>query len=325
MSLKEIAKRVGTTPSTVSRVLNNAYQSCASQELKDKIWSVARELNYVPNASARNLKKGADNLSTPSLHISVLFTRTDMTQLDPFFLELCRHIESDLFSRQCIIDQISKADVVTIKKAATSNGIILLGRCSEELLRQLKTANRNLVGIWRNPTNFDIDEIVCDGKKAATLAMEHLLSLGHSQIGYLGDCSYESRYVGYCDTLITHHLPINYPCIIPTHQTEDEGYIGMKKLLKEPNVTACLCANDATAIGALKALQEQKSRKLSLISIDNIEDAQSTTPLLTTVNIPRLDMAHMAINVLLDRIQRKHTEHVRVEFPCRIVQRDSCF
>lgn len=324
MSLKKIAQMVGTTPSTVSRVLNNAYQSCASSELKDKIWAAAQELNYVPNSNARNLKKGSKE-PEEMIHISVLFTRLDTSKPDPFFLELSRHIKSDLFANHCILDQIGKADATAIAKSASSDGILLLGRCSETLLTKLKAANRNLVGIWRNPTNFDIDEVVCDGKKAAILAMEHLIQLGHTNIGYIGDCSYESRYVGYCDALISHNLPINYPLIIPTHQTEAEGYDGMLKLLQEPLVTAVLCANDATAIGALKALKKQKKRTLSVISIDNIEEAQSTNPLLTTVNIPREDMAHMAIYILLDRIRRKHTEHIRIEFPCRIVSRDSCY
>ncbi len=58
MSLKKIAQITGVSPSTVSRVLNNKNHKCASEEIKDKIWSAARELGYLPNESARNLKKG---------------------------------------------------------------------------------------------------------------------------------------------------------------------------------------------------------------------------------------------------------------------------
>lgn len=58
MSLKKIAEMVGTSVSTVSRVLNNSYTTCASEELKKKIWEAAHEIRYVPNASARNLKMG---------------------------------------------------------------------------------------------------------------------------------------------------------------------------------------------------------------------------------------------------------------------------
>ena len=58
MSLKKIAEMVGVSPSTVSRVLNNTVSTCASPELKEKIWEAAHSLNYVPNANARNLKTG---------------------------------------------------------------------------------------------------------------------------------------------------------------------------------------------------------------------------------------------------------------------------
>lgn len=324
MSLKEIAKIVGTSPSTVSRVLNNSYSRCASKELKDKIWKVAREINYVPNSYAQGLKKGKEPVSSVG-HILIVLARTDVLETDPFFYELYKHIEIELFSRNYTMDRILNSNEITTN--IKSNGIIILGRCSKQLLNKLKNITDNLIGIWRNSMNFDIDEVICDGKKASSMAIEYLLDLGHRKIAYIGDCSYESRYVGYCDTLINKNIPINYSFIIPTNQTEEEGYNAMVSILKNNEITAVLCANDATAIGALKALQkgDLSKKAISVISIDNIEEAQSTNPLLTTVNIPREDMAHMAVSVLIDRIKCKHKEHVRIEFPCKIVVRDSCY
>ena len=94
------------------------------------------------------------------------------------------------------------------------------------------------------------------------------------------------------------------------------------------DVSAVLCANDITAVGALKTLSEQpgkKKKKISVIAIDNISLSLTVSPLLTTVNIPKEDMGHMAVTVLLDRIRHKHNEFLRVEFPCRIIERDSCY
>ena len=79
----------------------------------------------------------------------------------------------------------------------------------------------------------------------------------------------------------------------------------MNVLMEDEELTAVLCANDITAVGALQALKKRKGRnkrKISVISIDNIEGAQTTDPLLTTVHIPREAMAHMAVQVLHDRI-----------------------
>ena len=99
-------------------------------------------------------------------------------------------------------------------------------------------------------------------------------------------------------------------------------------LEKNDGFSAVFCANDITAINVLRILKQEKrrlKRKISVISIDDIEQSQDTSPLLTTIRIPRAEMAHMAVTVLLDRIAKKHTEAIRIEFPCRIVNRSSCY
>ncbi len=196
--------------------------------------------------------------------------------------------------------------------------------------------------------------------------MEFLIAKGHRRIGYIGDCSYEDRYVGYCESMIRSGLPLDYATILPTDQTTESGYEAMKKLLQSHTIDAVLCANGATALGALRARNEQSaslssanprpSRQLTghsdkdaqasrkadtdssmrtgsqkkplqmpeLISIDDIQAAQEVTPSLTTVHIPGEDMGKMAVKVLLDRIQRGHTEKIRVEFPSRLIVRESC-
>lgn len=327
MSLKKIAQMAGVSPSTVSRVLNNSYTTCASEQVKARIWEAAHEIHYVPNRSARNLKLGqADREKT--LHILIALARVESLEKDPFFKELYRGLETELFKKECTVDILSTAREEFDQEMGKCDGMIILGRCSGKLLSALSKATRNLVGIWRNPMNYEVDEVVCDGQKAAQEAVNYLIRKGHRKIGYIGDCSYESRYVGYNETMIRNRLSIDYSCIVPTGQSREEGFQAMNQLLEDEELTAVLCANDITAVGALQALREQKNlgrRQISVISIDNIEEAQTTVPLLTTVHIPREAMAHMAVQILYDRISHGHTENLRVEFPCHIVERDSCF
>lgn len=68
MSLKEIAKRAGTSVSTVSRVLNNENYKCSDAELEKRIWQAAQELRYLPNAAARALQKGGDQQAASKEH-----------------------------------------------------------------------------------------------------------------------------------------------------------------------------------------------------------------------------------------------------------------
>lgn len=329
MSLKEIAKMVGVSPSTVSRVLNNSVSTCASPALKEQIWEAARTLNYTPNLHARNLKTGNSGY-VRQYQIAVILARFQSLDTDPFFRELFQSIEESLFSHSCMLHSVSNANQLSPVSLKGADGIIILGRCSGDFLNRLKSHTHNIVGIDRNPTDYKMDEIICNGKAAATMAMEYLISFGHQKIGYIGDCSSESRYIGYCEALISHNIPLNYSYIHPTDQTFEHGFLAMQKLLS-CDITAVFCANDISALGAVKALSDyysqvpKNTRKISVISIDNISLSLSSSPLLTTVNIPKEDMGRMAVTVLLDRIKHNHTEYTRVEFPCKIIERDSCY
>ena len=300
MSLKQIATMVGTSVSTVSRVLNNTSSTCASKELQDKIWNAAREIGYHPNEAARTLKKGGEqNKSRPS-HITIVMARVTADE-DPFFSELLRNLEIELLNQKAVIDNVIHADGSFQKDFAKADGVIILGRCSSSLLKQISEKNKNIVGIWRNSMNFNIDEVICDGKKAAQLAINHLLSLGHQRIAYIGDCSYESRYVGYCDILFQNNIPLDYELIKQTNQTRKETEIAFTKLI------------------------ENKLAGKTVISIDDIDDAQNTKPYLTTIHIPRQEMAHMAVMLLMDRISKGHKDVLRIEFSGRLINRDSCY
>lgn len=329
MSLKKIAAMTGASVSTVSRVLNNTSSTCASRQLQDKIWQAAREIGYRPNEAARALKKGEK--AQEMLHVIIVMARVTADE-DPFFAELLRCLEIELLQQGMAVDDIIHAGEHLQEDFTRADGIIILGRCSADLLKQISDKNVNIVGIWRNSMNFSIDEVLCDGQKAAKLAISHLLSLGHQKIAYIGDCSYESRYVGYCDILFQNNIPLDYERIQQTNQTHGETEAAFHKLMEnrqtgKTDFSAIFCANDYTAIHVLELLARQKPgirNAISVISIDDIEDAQNTTPFLTTIRIPRREMAHMAVMVLMDRIHRGHSDALRIEFFGRLVNRDSC-
>ncbi|MCD7764510.1 MAG: LacI family transcriptional regulator [Lachnospiraceae bacterium] len=349
MSLKKIAEMTGVSISTVSRVLNNRDYNCASEELKDKIWAAAKEIHYIPNESARNLKLGGESRRTaPIRNLTVILERFSSLDDDPFFRELYRSVEQEAFACGCTIRDIcfSEPDMAALRKEK-ADGYIVLGRISTQSLQRLKRISKNIVSISRNPTQFEVDEIICDGRSAAVCAMEYLISKGYRRIAYIGDCSHEDRYVGYCDTIIRNGLPMDYAAVFPTDQRAESGCAAMKKLLAANTAEAVFCANDATAIGCLQGWQEY-SREIkkdsapagkpvtqpcakksagkmpALISIDDIKEAEEVTPALTTVHVPHEDMGKTAVKVLLDRIQKGHTEKLRVEFPSRLVVRESC-
>lgn len=335
MSLKEIAKMSGASLSTVSRVLNHPGYTCRDRELQTRIWEAAGALGYTPNLAAQQLKSGR-SAGEQLRRIDVFLTRFQTLEEDLFFQELYEILRETLLQRQCVLhrlltlpDMIDRAKNLSHTRMSETvpDGLIMLGKCPPELLSFLKKQYRNLVGIDRNPTSFDYDEVFCDGSLAAEMAMDYLISLGHRQIAYIGDCSYEARYIGYHQSLMAHKLPLNYANVYPTSQTRQEGRQMMNVILeKEERPTAIFCANDSTALGALDALKGHRGKKYipSIISIDNIREAGMASPMLTTIDIPRREMVHHAVSLLLDRIAGGHRENVRIEMQGRLVVRESC-
>lgn len=356
MSLKKIAELAGTSLSTVSRVLNDPGHKCNESGLSEKIWQLADSLNYVPNTAARNLRLGVP-AAPAHFTVDIFLTRFDSMDQDLFFRELFCHIKEELLQHSCLLGKtLTSLDIIELKNHADTRspipykpaqkvlseqaakplafisrkqntGLIILGKCPHEFVPLLKKRYGCLVGIDRNPTEYEYDEVICDGAAAAELAVEHLISLGHRDIAYIGDCTHETRYIGYYQALINHKLPLNYSRVYPTDQSREEGFRTMASLLNSPQrPTAIFCANDCTALGVLDALRKNRKRGYlpSIISIDNIHDSEKTAPMLTTIDIPKKEMAHLALTLLLDRKNGHHQKCVRIELPCRLIERESC-
>ena len=344
MSIKKIAEKAGVSPATVSRVLNNPNYKCSVSGLRD-IWKTAIEMNYVPNEAARNLKKGVSAKQEKTWYINILMTRTDSSTTDPFFAELLRVIESEIHDKNCILSKVWYMSVFSDdRKCRRENldrlidgmydevegkrdGLIIIGRCNKEALKKLNKKYKSVVSVNRNSTNYEVDEVLCDGKKIAAAAVEYLISLGHKNIGYIGQCHSEDRYNGYLETLKKHDLDVIPEYVIETKQTEAEGYEAMEKFFQSDDMpTGIYCANDISAIGMLKCLNKFRNRYYmpSIISSDDIQEAQFTRPMLTTVSLPKEDMGKFALYLLLDRLKGGHSGIVRMELEGKLMIRNSC-
>jgi DNA-binding LacI/PurR family transcriptional regulator len=345
MSIKKIAEKAGASPATVSRVLNNPNYHCADPELRDRIWKIAVELNYAPNEAARSLKMGGTARGEKTYYINVLMTRTDSAQTDPFFTEVLHVIESEIHKNNCILSKVwymplfsddRKCRMENLERVVSDmyqetedkcDGLIIIGKCNKDALRKINKRYKSVVSINRNSTNYEVDEVLCDGEKIASIAVEHLISLGHEHIGYVGSCHNEARYNGYLKTLGKHDIDLTPEYIIETKQTEAEGYEIMSQFLRAADCpTGIYCANDITAIGMLKCLHKFKNKYYmpSIIASDDIEQAQYTTPMLTTVRLPKDEMGKFALYLLLDRIKGGHKAVVRAELEGKLIIRSSC-
>lgn len=345
MSIKKIAEEAGVSTATVSRVLNNPNYKCASPKVRDRIWQAAIALNYTPNTAARSLKMGKQAEKQKPYYVGVLMTRMENATTDPFFNELLRVVESEIHKQVAILTKVWYMPLFSNdKKCRRENldriidgmyeeteqkcdGLIIIGKCNKEALGKLNRKYKSVVSVNRNSTNYEVDEVLCDGKKVAMMAVDYLLSLGHQNIAYVGDCYNEARYRGYLEALRRHDIEPEADYIVQTGQTEAEGYAAMQKFIEfDDRPTGIYCANDITAIGMLKYLGSGKSRYYtpSIISSDDIEEAQYTQPMLTTVGLPKAEMGKFAIYLLMDRMRGGHKSVVRTELEGKLMIRNSC-
>lgn len=345
MSIKKIAEMTGVSCSTVSRVLNNPDYKCSQKGQREKIWKAAMEINYVPNEAARNLKSGVNTKKNHIYFINVLMTRMDTGQSDPFFSELLRVIESEVHKSGCIMSKVWYRSIFSDDKrcrrenidaiiekiadetADKNDGLIIIGKCNKDAVIKLKKKFKSVLCVNRDSSNGEVDEVICNGAKIASMAVEYLIELGHENIAYVGNCHNEARYRGYIDTLEKHGLEVDMDYIIPAKQTETDGYEAMKKIIETDRLpTGIYCANDVIAVGMIKYLNKYKKRYYmpSIIASDGIEEGQYTNPMLTTVQIPRDSMGKFAIYLLLDRLKNGHKERVSMELSCMLVKRSSC-
>lgn len=335
MSLKDIANEVGVSVSTVSRVLNSERTSAASKPLQEKIWAAARRQGYTPNAAARALKNSAD--PKPAEPVKLLYCMfacpPHETKDDPFFTKLTSVIEREAFKQGYILHytfsavDLDSPILLNTFAASPSDALIILGRFDAPLLRRVRKYFKKIVYVGLNRLDVKCDQVVCDGYRAAQTAVDYLYSLGHRKIGFVG-CQ-EGRCQGFCDAMARLGLPLEERFLSNEIVLSMEGgYQGLQQLLDQaPDVTAVFCANDITAIGALRAAKDRGlklPRDLSILGMNNIENVQYTSPMLASINVPLEEMGKTAVRVLMDRFDGGHTSNVVVEFPYTLVKRESC-
>lgn len=344
MSIKKIAEMTGVSVATVSRVLNDPEYRCRDPKIRKMIRDAAAKINYAPNEAARNLKRGSDN-RTKNYFINILLTRADGSKLDPFFDELLRVIESEIHKNSCILSNVWYDSLFSDDRLAARagidekighmydetegrcDGLIIIGRCNKDALRKLKLKFGNIVSVNRNSTNYEVDEVLCDGRKIAAMTVDYLVKLGHTDIAYVGPVKNEARFEGFTDAMRKHDIDILPEYVYESKQTETAGFDVCEAVLKcEDKPTAFYCASDILAIGMIKCLNRHRNRYYipSIIASDNIEEGQFCRPMLTTVNLPKNEMGRFTVELLLDRIKGRHENVIRLEMEGNIIIRSSC-
>jgi len=335
-TIKDIAKICGVGVSTVSRAINDHPD--INPETKEKILCTIQEYGYVPNNSARNLKR------VDAKAIAVLVKGI----ANPFFTSMITVIEQECKKRHYAMELShieageNEVDVaLKVVKEKRLRGIIFLGGLfshSEEKLKKLtvpfvfSTAGSIPESISRKLYS----RISVDDRRESARMVNYLIDLGHTKIAILvAEALEESvgrlRLEGYCDALKAHGIEVNPNLICQTqdelgHFSMENGYLTAKRLLaRGETFTALYAVADSLAIGALRALYEAGLRvpeDIALAGFDGIEMAAYTVPSLTTMRQPVEQMAKDTTKLLFDIIAKK-AKHQHITYDAELMIKES--
>lgn len=318
ITIKDIAEKCGVGVSTVSRAINN--QPDINPETKNMIMQTIAEYNYVPNNSARNLKR------TASKTIAILVKAID----NSFFAEMIRIMEREInrekysFFLQHIDEEQDEFEVaIELIKEKRLKGIVFLGgyadRTEETLRRVTVPFVMSTVGSAELPSDVLCSYMAVDDKKESYKVIDYLCKLGHSRIAILAALKRDEgigyqRLEGYKKALKDNGVEIDEDLIcymkedIQTFSMEN-GYAIMKELLHSgKDFTAVYAISDMMAMGACKAIFEEKKRipeDYSVAGYDGLDYTYYYEPSITTLKQPVKEIAEESIHALFRMINKK--------------------
>ncbi len=331
-SIYDIAKKVGVSAATISHVLNGK-EGKASIATKKKIYEAMEELGYTRDHAAVSLSTGKSHLiglTFPYLTPSEAFLN------NPFYAEFLGFFEETLQKKGYDVilgSTISPLDFEKWYKSRALDGIMVLGSLSKEIEKELLKLNAKVVlaDVYEN-YEAPFLNIRINDENGEYHATNHLISLGHKKIGYLGgpgtSIVNHKRYCGYEKALIEHDYPIPKDCIFHSLTTLEGGY-QMGDTIKEKlsKMSAIVVDADIVAIGLIRRLLElgvKLPEELSIIGFDDIQPAKYIYPTLSTVHQDIKEKAALSANAILKEIEKPSLQKETYTIEPRIVSRSSC-
>lgn len=328
VKLEDIAKETGFSISTISRVLSNSSYP-VSDQIREKVLSVAKAMGYEPNIAARSLR--TDRTNTIGIIVDDL--------LSPFTPPIVRGIQDYLNEHGFLSlivnsdwDPDQEQDAIKTLLSRPVDGIIFVEYSHQTTSDVLERSHKPRVFVHRLFGSPIKNSVVPDDYYGASLATEHLINLGHRRIGYINGPenwhTCRARLSGYQHTLTSHNLDFDASLVQPGDWELESGYVAAENFLKlADRPTAIFAANDQMALGAIYAIQDAGLRvpeDVALVGYDNRNFTKTVRPSITTVSMPVIEMGGVAAELLLKQIAEGRKEEEEIKVKGQLIIRETC-
>ncbi len=329
-TIKDIAKRAGVSPSTVSRVISGSNR--ISDETQSKVRAIMEEMNYRPNLLARSLVNRTSNAIGVFSAMSA-----EESMKHPFFAEALRGIGTTAARHGLHLllgtSASQEEDGRVVREMMYSGmieGMILLSTLRDDPVAELMHRHSFpfvVIGHPRLGENYH--RVDSDNEKAGRMVTEYLLKRGHKRICYLGaDDSLSvtaKRQAGFEAALCEAGIPKTLETLLPSPLASGEDTLPVSLMSRE-GPTAVVCQDDALAVWLIGTLQKAGRRvpeDVSIISFNNAAVSAYTSPPLTTVEVHPFLLGEKAMALLSKLLKEPDAKPQWIEVPVELIERGS--
>ena len=313
-TIYDVARLAGVSTATVSRSLNGTGQIAPAT--RAAIDAAVEQLGYRPNTIARSL------VTKSTQTIALLLP--DIT--NPFYATLVsgiqqRALEAGYTMLLCTTegDPEREEQYLSLLRAKQVDGALVDGLVlPPDRVARFVADGFPIVCLDRDVDSASVPLVQVDNRLGAELATEHLLSLGHTRVAHVAGAPElgisEERIAGYRKALADAGIEPDPALVVVGSFTVEGGYEAARSLLADSSTTAIFAANDLSAIGVINAIVESGRRvpaDVSVVGFDDLRLSAYTTPPLTTIHQPALEIAERAMSLLLDLSNGREVRQLR--------------
>jgi LacI family transcriptional regulator len=327
LKMRDIARIAQVSIATISRVLHNS--PLVDETTAKRVRAIIKRHNYVPNSTGKSLKSGHSGI------YGVIVPDIG----NPFFADFVKHFEQEIVNRDqemllAATDHLPEQMQSSTRRMLMRGveGIVILE--SEIETESYETMLHNqvpIVTLNRLIVEKGVSDIALQAVKGMTAGVRLLHRLGHRQIGYLtgipGQVISSDREMGFRTAMERAGIPLRNERVVPANFTVAGGRAAMAELLQQRDrVTAVLCANDLSAIGAMAAVRAAglvPGKDISIIGLDDLDICTILHPPLTTLRVSRERLVGLFFEALESMARAPQETGKQYMIELQLIERES--
>ncbi|OAQ38024.1 LacI family transcriptional regulator [Pedobacter psychrophilus] len=329
ITIKDIAKELDISVSTVSRALRDTYD--VNKETREKVLEMAIKLKYKPNFNATGLAKGSShNIAVILPFITNYYFSTVITGIQEVAYQsgynIVLYVTNDSPERE--IDIISNLPITSL------DGLLVSIASNSDYFDHFVEVMANEIPIVffdRVANNLETSKVLQDDYNGAFEGVEHLIENGYKKIAHIAGPDTltftQNRLRGYLDALHKHQLSTKEEWIVHSGFSQEDGKKDAELLMSlADRPDSIFAANDRKAIGAILYLKSKGIKvgeEMGVVGFTNDPSSEIISPALTTIAEPAFEIGKKSCELLLKHIERKNFHPQEIVFPGKLIVRES--